>query len=187
MKRSLFLKSTLALALASPFLASAESQRQTGSADAQARLDLQVIVPRVVFLAVGTSGAGLADNATVDTLSFDFSGSPQDVGNGTATPSQGVAVRVFGNDGQITLSTDAGVTDLVAGGGETIPLTQITVTSSDSANLPAPAFGGGTATVLASSGRVTNRSATWNYAYENDTAPASGTYSATVTYTAALP
>ena len=53
MKNSLLLRSALALALATPLMASAESQLVTGAGSATANLDLRVVIPRVLFLGVG--------------------------------------------------------------------------------------------------------------------------------------
>ena len=186
--KHLMLKTAVALAVAAPLMASAESQLATGTANASAKLNLQVTIPRVVFLAVGTGAAAgpLATNATVDTLTFDYTGNPAGVGNGTAAAAQTVAVRVFGNNGQITLASDAATTQLATGGGSTIPLTQLSV-STDDANLAPPAFGGGTFIVNATNNRVTDRTANWSYSYLNQTVPDAGTYSALVTYTATMP
>lgn len=97
MKKALLLKSALALALAAPLLASAESQLVVGTGAATARLDVRVIIPRVLFLAVGTGEAGTTTNATIDTLTFDYTATPADVGSGTASAGQTVNVRVRGN------------------------------------------------------------------------------------------
>lgn len=103
MKKNLVLKSALALSLASPLLASAESQLvNTGSA--VARLDFRVIVPRVLFLGVG-AGADAAtpgNNADVSTVTFDFTNNPAAVGTGGAAAvisGNVVPVRVIGNNG----------------------------------------------------------------------------------------
>ncbi|WP_066271672.1 hypothetical protein [Hydrogenophaga palleronii] len=191
------LKATLALALATPLLASAESNLvATGSATA--RLDFRVVIPRVLFLGVGTGATviPLANNTTVDMVTFDYTTNPTAIGTGApATTITGnvVPVRVVGNNGQITLtaSTTGALTNAT---GDTIPWTQITSTSSLPA-LPSPvipATGAGVASnvTLSSGTRVTDQSANWTFSYANAATVAPGTYGTNngrVTYTAAMP
>lgn len=193
MNNTLFVRSALALALATPLMAQAESQLVTGSGSAAAELDLRVVIPRVLFLGVGTgSGTPLATNGTVDALTFDFTTNPLDVGTGAAAGSitssapsgtASIPVRVFGNDGQITITATnpAALTN----GADTIPFTQLSVTSSND-DLSAPGFSGGTS-LPTPTGRVTNQTANWTYSYANTVEPASGTYEGRVTYTATMP
>lgn len=196
MKSSLILKSALALALATPLLASAESQLVTGAGSATARLDFRVVVPRVLFLGVGTGAAGLATNTTIDTVTFDYTSNPAAIGTGAAAGAitgNVVAVRVVGNNGQVALtaSTTGALTNATA---DTIPWSQITATSS-APELPSPVIpltGAGTASnvTLSSGTRITDRSANWTFAYANSAVVAPGTYGTTngrVTYTAAMP
>jgi hypothetical protein len=187
-KKSLLLKSALALAMAAPLMASAESDITVGAGSASADLTLRVVIPRVLYLAVGTGNATLADNATVDTVEFNYSTNPQDVGTGAAAGAvtgNVVPVRVFGNNGQIQIAASNGtLTEPVSG--DTIPLSSISATSSDAANLPSPAAGG-SVNVAVSTGRVTNRTANWTYAYANTANAAAGTYEGTITYTATMP
>jgi hypothetical protein len=196
---SLLLKSALALAMATPFLASAESQLVVGgTGGATARLDFQVIVPRVLFLGVGTGAAGLATNTTIDTVTFDYTSNPAAVGGGAAAVAgtitgNVVPVRVLGNNGQIVLTaaTTGALTNATA---DTIPWTQITAVSSLAA-LPSPAIpltgtGAGSNVTLSSGTRVTDRSANWTFSYANAAVVAPGTYGTTngrVTYTASMP
>ena len=189
-KNHLILKSALALALASPLLASAESDITIGgNSAAQARLNFQVIIPRVLFLAVGTGSTGFADNTTVDTLTFDYStaAAAATLGNSTPSSAQNVNVRVLGNNGQIAIAATGTGTGLVgAAATDVIPWSEITATSSDATNFNVPAVGGSANPVLNGT-KVTSRTATWNYAYANTTTPAAGTYTGTVTYTATMP
>src|ERR1700704_5123728 len=70
--RSIVIKSAVALALAAPFAASAESNFTTGPGSpitANARLDFQIIIPKVLFLQVGT-GTNMAANATINQIAF---------------------------------------------------------------------------------------------------------------------
>lgn len=186
MKKSLFVKTAVALALAAPLLASAESELVVGgSGSADARLNFQVLIPRVLFLGVGTgSGLPLATNGIADTLTFDYTGNPLDVGSGTDSAPQGVNVRVLGNNGQIILDAAGSLGGLVSGT-DAIPWTEILASSSD-ANLDVPAVGG-TANPVLTGAKVTSRTATWNYSYSNTALAAPGNYSGQVTYTATMP
>ncbi len=198
MKKALLLKTVLAVAMATPLLASAESQLVTGAGSATARLDFRVIVPRVLFLAVGTGAAAFANNSTIDTVTFDYTSNPAAVGGGAAATAgtitgNVVPVRVVGNNGQVTLaaSTTGALTNATA---DTIPWSQITATSSLAA-LPSPVIpntGAGTASnvTLSSGTRITDRTADWTFSYANSAIVAPGTYGTTngrVTYTAAMP
>lgn len=188
MKKSyiaLFAQSAVALALAAPLLASAESQLTVGTGSATARLNFSVIIPRVLFLGVGSGSASLANNATVDTLTFDYSAAAADVGSGTDSAAQGVSVRVLGNNGQITLAA-AGSGSGLSNGTDTIAWSEILSSSTDATNLNVPAVGGTAAPVI-NSAKVTNRTATWNYAYSNTNVAAPGTYTGQITYTASMP
>lgn len=199
MKKALLLQSALALAMATPLLASAESQLVTSAAgSAVARLDFRVVVPRVLFLAVGTGSAAFATNTTIDTVSFDYTTNPAAVGGGATAPAgvingNVVAVRVVGNNGQVTLaaSTSGALTNATA---DTIPWSEISATSSLAA-LPSPVIpntGAGTASnvTLSSGTKITDRTANWTFSYANTAVVAPGTYGTTngrVTYTAAMP
>jgi hypothetical protein len=193
MKKHLLLKSALALALATPLLASAESQLRVGAGSAAANLDFRVVVPRVLFLAVGAGAAGLADDPNINTVTFDYTTNPAAVGTGAAAGAitgNVVPVRVLGNNGVIALaSTNTG--DLANGAGDTIPWTEITVESSDAANFDSPAPSGASVNLGLSSGtRITSRTANWTFSYANTAVVAPGTYGTTngrVTYTATMP
>lgn len=200
MKNSLLLRSALALAMATPLLASAESQLISGAGNAAARLDFRVIVPRVLFLGVGTGAAAAtpANNTTIDTVTFDYTTNPAAVGGGAGAPAGAVTgnvvpVRVIGNNGQITLaaSTTGALTNATA---DTIDWSEITATSNLVA-LPSPVIpntgtGAASNVTLSSGTRVTDRSANWTFSYANTAVVAPGTYGTTngrVTYTASMP
>ena len=190
MKKALLLKSTLALALAAPLLASAESELVVGAGVADARLDFRVIIPRVLFLAVGTGSAGTATDATIDTLTFDYTTTPADVGSGTPSPGQSVNVRVRGNNGQVSLAATTTTSVLTNATADTIPWTQIASVSDQAATLPSPTIGAGSSNVTLNAGKVTDRSAVWTFSYLNAAVVAPGTYGTTdgrVTYTASMP
>lgn len=196
MKKALLLKSTLALALATPLLASAESQLITGAGSAVARLDFRVVVPRVLFLGVGTGAAGLTNNTTIDTVTFDYTSNPAAVGTGAAAGAitgNVVPVRVVGNNGQVSLTaaTTGALTNATA---DTIPWSEITATSSlaalPSPVIPATGTGAGSNVTLSSGTKITDRTANWTFSYANTAVVAPGTYGTTngrVTYTASMP
>ncbi|MCW5654931.1 hypothetical protein [Hydrogenophaga sp.] len=196
MKKALLLSSALAMALAAPLMASAESQLVTGAGSATARLDFRVVIPRVLFLGVGTGAAGLTTNTTIDTVTFDYTGNPAAVGTGAAASTitgNVVPVRVIGNNGQVSLvaSTTGALTNATA---DTIPWSEITATTSLAA-LPSPVIpntgtGTGSNVTLSSGTKITDRSANWTFSYANSGVVAPGTYGTTngrVTYTASMP
>ena len=202
-----FLKAALALALAVPALAHAESAINTGAGSpitASARLDFQITVPKVLFLQVGT-GTNMAANATINQIAFSVPAA--NVGDGTvinATAGSGdlgngqVTAKVVGNNGTITFtSTTLGA--LGNGSGDTISYADIStaVAANTSATpLSHPALADAsttTVTLTPASGKVINRDAKWTYTYANTTVAAPGTYGGTntnnsrVTYTASMP
>ncbi|WP_300649033.1 hypothetical protein [Hydrogenophaga sp.] len=198
MNKSLLLKTTLAVAMATPLLASAESQLITApTGSAVARLDFRVIVPRVLFLGVGTGAGGVVNNTTVDTVTFDYTTNAAAVGTGAAAAvisGAVVPVRVIGNNGQITLTaTTTGA--LTNGTSDTIQWSEISAVSSLPLTLPSPIIpnsGVGTSSnvTLSSGTKITDRSANWTFSYANTAVVAPGTYGTTngrVTYTAAMP
>ena len=187
MNKSLILKSAMALALAAPLLASAESDLTIGSGNAAAKLNFQVVIPRVLYLAVGTGNATLADDTTVDLLSYDYTGNVAAIGNGIDSAAQNVNVRVLGNNGQIAIGAVGTGTGLVSSLAPTdiIPWSEI-LASSSSPTFNAPAVGASANPTL-TAGKVTNRTATWSFAYSNTNIPAPGTYTGQVTYTATMP
>lgn len=189
---SLFVKTAVALALAAPLLASAESQLVIGSGPATADLNFRIVVPRVLFLAVGTGATGLADNTTEDTVTFDYTTNPGALGTGAAAGAISgnvVPVKVMGNNGVIAL-TSSNTGALTNATSDTIPWSQITVASSDTTNFPSPAPTGASVNVAVTSGKVTSRTANWTFSYANSAVVAPGTYGTTngkVTYTASMP
>jgi hypothetical protein len=162
-------------------------------------LDLRIVIPAFLYFRVGT------DTATIDRITFSPTAAV--LGNSTnvtglggdAVAGTGANVAVRGNNGQVVIGTT------VTGGGTGmgtgtatdgfINYNQITTTSSDAANFPAPVLanaavpnvnvtlGGG----VAGAGKVTVRAAIWTYGYANTTVPSAGTYNGTVTYTATMP
>lgn len=192
MNKSLILKSAIALALATPMLASAESDLTVGVGNAAARLNFQVVIPRVLYLAVGTGNATLADNFNIDDVTFNYSSNAAAVGTGApagAITGAAVSVRVLGNNGQITIAaagTPGGLANS-ATPADTIPWSQIAALSSEKTAFATPAVGSTAAPTLnAGSTKVTTRTATWNYTYSNTNVVAPGTYTGQITYTATM-
>ena len=202
-----FTKTLLATAvLASvPMMASAESQFTTGVTTpitASAKVDFTIVVPKIIYLRVGT-GTNLANNVAVDLITFTVPAAS--IGNSTAVAGTGgdltggvVTARVVGNNGIVTLSstTTGNLTTGVAA--ELIPYSQITTTPAvltSATALPAPALASGATTsiTLTPVNRVTNQDASWTYSYLNSAVVASGTYGGVnvnggrVTYTASMP
>jgi len=188
-----------------PMMANAESQFTTGAGTpitASAKLDFQIVIPKIIYLRVGT-GTNLANNAAVDLITFTVPAAS--VGNSTAVAGTGgdltagvVTAKVVGNNGIVTLSstTTGNLTTGVAA--EAIPYSQITTTPAvltSATALPAPALASGATTSIALTpvNRVTNQDARWTYTYLNNTVMASGTYGGVnlnggrVTYTASMP
>lgn len=185
-----------------PLAAQAESQFVTGAGalTANAKLDFQVVIPKVLFLQVGT-GTNVANNAAIDMITFTVPAAS--VGNSTAvagtggtTGASGVTARLLGNGGDITLKASS-VGAMNNGAGDTLSFAQI-ASASNNALLPAPtlvdgaATAGSTATIVATN-KVVNQTATWTYSYLNSVTPAAGTYGGAgvnngrVTYTASMP
>jgi len=101
-KKAFVLKSALALAMVSPMLASAESNLVINGSPATARLDFRIVIPQVLLLQVGSTGANNVDLIEFNlptTTTLGDSTSPVARTNGGAVP-----VRVLGNNGAITLA-----------------------------------------------------------------------------------
>jgi len=203
------LRPACALLLAgAPLLAAADfaSNSGGGSQTASADLDFQVDIGKFLFFRVGTGGYPTA-SGTVDTVTFNttFSIPPGAVtpanGNNTTVnwngvlptftaPTTTLPVEVRSNAGQITIRANV-VTPLTSGG-NSIPLSQIVLTTSD-ANLPAPVIpntgSGASVNVVgtAFTNLVTQRSANWTFAYTPLTTQAAGNYTGQISFTASSP
>ncbi|MGH6622423.1 MAG: hypothetical protein ACREBN_00550 [Burkholderiaceae bacterium] len=178
----------IAVALASPLAANAESNVtiNTGTINATARVNFSILIPRFIFLQVGT-GTPFAANATIDTI--DFAPAITVVGNNTPVAGTGgnltggsVTVRIVGNAGNVTLAA-TGPANLTSGT-DTIPWTQIATATTGGATHPV--VNGANATFTAAS-NVVNINGTWVYSYLNNATPAGGTYTGQVLYTATTP
>ncbi len=205
--RNNLLKAAVAIAVAAPLFANAESAFTTGTGTpitASARLDFQITIPKMLFLQVGT-GTSMAANAAINQIQFTVpaanvgdasvisaSAGSGDLGNGVVT------ARVLGNNGTITFtSTTLGA--LGNGSGDTISYAQIATaaaTNTSATVLAAPALADAattTVTLTPASGKVMSRDAKWTYTYLNSNIVAPGTYggvnanNSRVTYTASMP
>lgn len=197
MNASKLSKVALAVALAIPAVALAESNVTSGAGaiSASARLDFRITIPKVLFLAVGTSNLpALTNNATVDLVDFTVPAANLGDGGAIASAPASVTARVVGNGGDVGLTaTTTGA--LTNGSGDTISFAEI-VGSSTNANLDHPTFvdGGVSASVpISATGRIVNETATWSFTYANSAVVPEGTYggvntlNSRVTYTASLP
>lgn len=166
-----------------------------GPTTATARLDFQIVIPRVLFLQVGT-GTVTSDNVAIDLLNFTVPAAI--LGNGTNVAGTGgnltagaVTVRVFGNNGNIDLT--AGTNGPLNNGlaGDTIPWSEILVTSTAPATpaagfiataIPHPAIplaagpSTGAATTITATNKVVRQEGVWTFAYDNSAVYAAGTY-----------
>lgn len=185
-----------------PMLSRAESTFVTGAVPSTpARLDFRVIIPRVLFLAVGSgaSGTGISANPAIDTVTFDYTTNAAAVGTGAAAATilgNVVPVRVVGNNGQISLTAATTGALTTAGATESIPWSQITVVSDQALTLPSPAIpltGTGAASNVTLSGtKLTNQTANWTFSYANSALLPAGIYGTStnngrITYTATMP
>ncbi len=172
----------------------------TAPVSTTARLDFLIDIGKFLFFRVGTAAyptaSGTVDTANLGTLRIPPGAVVPAPGNNTTVvwdgtlPSYGsaaVPVEVRSNAGQITLR--ATVVTPLASGANTIPYTQITVSSSD-AGLPAPplpnAGAGTTVNVTGTSfaNLVTERAAVWTFSYAPATSPPAGTYTGQISFTA---
>lgn len=213
------------LAMAVPGLGWAEETetRGGGTRSTSARLNFAIQIDRMVYLRVGTgsahagaaSGSGPAASASTNTLTFSLApvsipGVPTTAvdGNNQTTvwnatvPSSAVAssislpVEVRSNAGQVLLS--AQVSSPLSNGSLVLPMSDISISSSDTANLPAPlvpATGSGLGVGVALGGAgtaaapnlLTYQSATWTFSYNPATSPLPSTYSGQITFSATAP
>ncbi len=184
-----------------PQAAFAETVVDTASPfSAAPRIDFRIIIPGFLRFRVGTAGA------TIDQITFDMTSTPGAVGDSTTVAGTGgdaagtgANVLVQANNGQVTITETNSSATLGLGTGTPadgyISYGQITTLSTDVPNFPSPTLsnaGGGTSAPLLNAGKVTNRTAVWNYTYSNATIPSAGTYGGSanggrVTYTATTP
>ncbi len=212
MKTSFALKSLMgAGALMLPLMAFAESNVQTGAATAApgatAHLDFSIVIPKILYLRVGTGSAystgALTSVNTVDLVTF--SPAAGTVGNGTPVAGTGgdltggvETAAIVSNSGNVTLNATAGGA-LSDGNGDSIPYTQITTaatTLTSATPLPAPVLTNGTSSnvvLTAPATKLIVQDAKWTFSYANAANVPAGTYGGVnvnngrVVYTATMP
>src|SRR4029077_3804515 len=212
MKTSIALKSLVgAGALMLPLMTFAESNVQTGAATAApgatAHVDFTIVIPKVLYLRVGTGSAyatgALTSVNTIDLITF--SPAPGTVGNGTAVTGTGgdltggvETAAIVSNSGTVTLNATAGGA-LSDGNGDTIPFTEITTaatTLTSGTALPAPVLTNGTSSnvvLTAPATKLIVQDAKWTYKFANSANVPAGTYGGVnvnngrVVYTATMP
>jgi hypothetical protein len=206
----------LAAAVAlSPCVAQAESSLVTGAGTASARLNFSIVIPKFLYLQVGT-GTYPTTAATIDNIVFDMSTGVASIGNGTAqaaTAASGdqgngtVTARVVGNNFTAAVNLSATTTSAMSNGaGNTISWSEISVASAAQVTVPAAAsllphpgsaaapFANAAATTVSLTpvSKIINQAAKWTFTYKNTNVPASGTYGGAanggqVTYAIAMP
>lgn len=209
MKISATLKTLLGTAsLALPLMVHAESNVQTGAGalTATAHVDFQIIIPKILFLRVGTGSpynpGPLATDTTINMITFTATAA--NLGSGALAGTGGdltggvvTAALISNSAGAITFSAAANAAGLSDGAGDFIPFTQISTTAA-AGSLPtqlAPlALTNGTTTsTITPVGKTYSADAKWTYTYANNTFPPVGTYggvginNSRVTYTASVP
>lgn len=166
--------------------ARAESNFQTGAGalTATAHLDFQIIVPKMLYLRVGT-GIDRTTVATVDLISFTVPAA--NVGDASVIAGTGgdltggvVTARVIANNGTVTVTTTtpnqikdpAG--DLISYG--QIALAVATLTSATAFTPAAMTDNTVTSTTIAPTLNIVNRDARWTFTYLNQNVVSAGTY-----------
>lgn len=187
-------------------VAPAWAHQTSGGNSTSANLDFTIDIGKYLFFRVGT-GTFPTASGTIDTVSFSATatippGAVTAVPGASTTvdwsgvlpafsaPSTTLPVEVRSNAGPVTLRATA--TTLLTSGVNTIPMSQIVLTSSDP-NLPAPVLpnaGQGAAVNVqgtAFSNLVTVRTADWTFSYTPLVTQRAGQYTGQVTFTASSP
>jgi hypothetical protein len=176
----------LGLSTVAASMAHAESRLMTGTGNAAARVNMRVVVPYELFFAVGFGATGArVNNPQINTITYTYGGVSQ-LGGGSPSGWTNMDVRIYCNGGQTRI--DVSHPPNLVSGPNTIPFTQIDADSLSPTTFPVPEMGGGPVfPSLNGNSRITNRTATWRYRYLNQVAPAAGTFTGQVTYTASVP
>jgi hypothetical protein len=201
-------KSLIAVSAITPLLCQAESSLQTGGGalSTRAHVDIQITIPKFLFLRVGNgtgnAAGGWGTNGTIDLISWAPAAAK--LGNGVAVAGSGgdlgggvETAVVVANHGNVTLSSTT-LGRLSDGAGDTLSYTTIRSVASKLTTaqvLPVPALADGAtrSVVVAAVGKIVRRDAKWTYTYRNTTLPPAGTYGGVntnngrVTYTASVP
>jgi hypothetical protein len=212
MKTSFALKSLVgAGALMLPLMSFAESNVQTGTATASpgatAHVDFAIVIPKILYLRVGSGSAyttgALTSVNTTDLITFSpavgaVGNSTPVAGTGGDLPGGGETAAIVSNSGSVTLNATAGGA-LSDGAGDSIPFTQITTASATLTSgtaLPAPVLTNGTSSnvvIAAPATKFITQDAKWTYSFANTAVVPGGTYGGVnvnngrVVYTATMP
>ena len=190
--KSLIATIAMIAVIAIPQFAAAEQVIATGgSPSAQARVNFSIVIPSFLLFRVGAAGG------TINSITFDLSTIPDQVGNSTVIDGSGgdvdaggearVTVRVVSNAGLVTITENLGDTPLTSGV-NTISWDQVQTTSVNGVLAPPTlSDAGGGFLNPPISGSITNSSDEWAYKYLNATIPVAGTYNGQATYDAATP
>ncbi len=168
--------------------ANAESNFAVGAgATAPARLDFEIVIPPFVYFRVGNAGSINTINFSPTATDIATPGATTAATGGDAAGGTAVNVVLISNGGDVTITPSNLNGGLTSGVNPPISYSQITTTSGAIA-APTLTDAGGTAETIASGANgITNLTDVWIYTYTNPaTPPAVGTYSDTVTYTAAI-
>ncbi|MFO1322829.1 MAG: hypothetical protein U1F15_02090 [Burkholderiales bacterium] len=182
--------------------ARAESNFVNGAGTATARLNFSIVIPKFLYLQVGT-GTYPTTVATIDNIQFDMSSAISSIGNGTAQSATSggdisvgsVTARVVGNNFTAATNLQASTAGAMTNGaGGTISWSEIVLAAAPTAitvvpaaaavlnhpgSVAAPFVDGGNTTVsLTPVNRVINQAAKWTFQYKNTNVPASGSYGA---------
>ncbi len=195
------LAASVGLSLAGSAHAESNFQTGTGALTATTHLDFQIVIPKILYLRVGT-GTNLATNGSINALTFTVPAAS--VGTGAAIASTGgdlasgaaVTARVIANSGTVTVTTTTPnmIKDVA---GDTISYGQIALavsglTTGTSFTPAVMSNGAVTTTTIAPTSNVVNQDATWTYTYKNQNVVPAGTYggvntnNSRVTYTASI-
>jgi hypothetical protein len=174
-----------------------------GALSAPTHLDFTIIVPKILFLQVGTGpvAPALTANGAINLLTFTVPAA--NVGDSTVISSTGgdlssgaaVTARVVANSGTVTVTTTT-PNMLKDAGTDTISYSQIglvvaTLTSGTAFTPAALSDGAVTTTTIAPTSNVVNQDAKWTFTYKNQNVVAAGTYGTSanqgrVLYTASI-
>lgn len=180
------LAAAVAVATALPMAAEAASNSATGTGalSTNVTMGFNVVIPRFVFLRVGSAASvnTLVYSPSVDDLVS--SAAVAATGGDTGLGNSNVTVQVFGNAGNVTLAA-SNLTSLTSGS-NTIPTSTLARTN-PTGNITVPAFGANV--VLTAVSGVVNEAGSWRYTWSNpaSTIYPAGTYVGTATYTATTP
>jgi hypothetical protein len=175
-----------ALTLAPAAHAASNFAQGSGTLTTSVNLNFNIVIPRFVYFRVGAA-------ASVNTLVY--APTPAQIaastgvlptGGDTGAGNSDVTVQVTSNAGNVTLTAVTGNPNLL-NGSNTMAWSTLTP-SNPTGSVVAPPFNTGS-TVLTASGGVVNQLGSWRYTWTSPPATVyqAGTYTGTVTYTAATP